>query len=237
MTIRKSISEEDAMKIIADKIGEELDREMKEAESAAERNLSPDPKILELARRIDAQRIQERKRWRYRCGVRIAAVFLVCLIGAGVILAESSEAFRVKFFNIFRNYDNTVILLPETEAEMLDGWKDYWYPSYMPEEFKLTAADESYKYLVFQSEQDEREIIISEEDGDATVSYEKSEEEEITETKVMLGDKDGYLIASESGNYAILLWKAGDMLIELRLKGSTDSKLAIKIAENMKYIS
>jgi hypothetical protein len=74
------------------------------------------------------------------------AIFILIVFSSITILTISVEAFRVKVFNFFIDVNETHTEI-RVEEDTKDNernkpiWKDYYFPSYLPENFEVTNTD------------------------------------------------------------------------------------------------
>ena len=163
------------------KIGDEREREFDALAKKADRIEIP-PELHETLKRMireadregkAEERKAEKKRRRSRAG-RMAAIAAVCLLMVNFIALETSDAYRSYVLQLFFDADaGGATVLTETEYDMIGDWKDYWYPSWLPDGYSLSAAEETagQKSLLFSSQTDNTEIIILQSDKDVSVSY------------------------------------------------------------------
>ena len=225
----------EAMKILA----EEVDHEWRQAKSKESDELAaPSPKLNEklllAAKSADGQ-IQKKKKNRiYRKFMRMAAIFVIGVVTASVIGLGTSEAFRDKVFEIFHNTSQDSITLRNNEEyELLGEWSDYWYPTYLPEAFTLTAVDEARKLLMFTKPTGE-EVLIYEESNDINISFD-SEHQEYEEISVPFGK--GYFFRNDDNHTMDCVILTDSRILQIELYDFDNQEEAVKIISSLTYIS
>lgn len=197
-------------------------------------DIKPDPKILNMAREYDKmrakkKRIQQRKRF-----MQIAAMIMICFVSLSAITLETSDAFRARFYQIFSSEDEgSAALLSQDEYDLIGEWKDYWYPTYLPEGFVLEAAEktELEKVMLFALDA-ETECRIREIQLEATttidIDYTLIEE-------VKIGYYNGCILINQDYNSSSIYWTTEDRQICIEMTNGCDKEMLLEIAENMKY--
>lgn len=189
--------------------------------------------LLNMAKEIDHFRKEDRKKRRWKVFSRVAAVLLVCCISVGGLTLESSEGLRKRFFTLIFNEEAGGVTFSKGEEELLSGWKEFWYPAYLPQGFELMYAEKQEHFLVF-SDGSDRILRISEVDGDTIVSFD-TDTQRIEEEKI--GIYDGYyLYDEEHKRYSLFFGVNENENIYIRSEGFADKAELIKVAESMEYI-
>lgn len=197
-------------------------------------DIKPDPKILNMAREYDKmqakkKRIQQRKRF-----MQIAAMIMICFVSLSAITLETSDAFRARFYQIFSSEDEgSAALLSQDEYDLIGDWKDYWYPTYLPEGFALQAAEQTElkKIMLFTSKKGE-ECRINENPLDMGMSVD-TDYTSIEEVKV--GYHNGCIFLNEEYDILSICWSTEDRQISIEMTGTNDKDLLLKVAEGMEY--
>ena len=232
-----SILSDEIMEKIAEILDEELTADLERyAKMDVEIPPEHDRKMLEMARRCDRERVRAKRRTACRKAVRVAAVFLVVMLALGGIGMSSSEAFRMRVFNLFENKeDGAVILRGETDAEILDGWEDYWYPTYLPEGYYLLDAEDDSltKFLLFKSSDDSREIRLLEDQGGGSLAVDMDTNEC---EKINNGDYEIYVFHDQENSTRLAIWSIGEQRIRMYLPDEEDNDTICKIATNLKHV-
>lgn len=232
-----SILSDEIMEKIAEILDEELTADLERyAKMEVEIPLEHDRKILEMARRCDRERRRAKRRTACRKAARVAAVFLVVMLALGGIGISSSEAFRMRVFNLFENKeDGAVVLRSKTDAEILKGWEDYWYPEYLPEGYYLLSAEDDSltKVLLFKSPDGEEEIKLREDRTgvSAAVDMDTNKYE-----KLNSGDYEIYIFRDTGNSTVLAIWAVGEYKMQLYLPDSEDVDTICKIADNLQYV-
>lgn len=192
-----------------------------------------DSATLEMIKQMDRERAKKEKQVKWKRYSRVAAIALICIISINVIGISTSEAYRSKLFNLFYN-EGSVTLLSQSEQEMLQGWEDFWYPTYLPEGFYLFGvSDEVVKVMAFASDSNEGMIHISILPENRPVHYDTDNS---TQENVRINEFDGIMFCSESYNYVMVTWLTDDSVIEISMSNSQDKELIMKIAKGMEYV-
>lgn len=197
-------------------------------------DIKPNPEILNMAREYDKMQAKKRTLQQRKKFVQIAAMIMVCFVSLSAITLETSDAFRARFYQIFSNEDEgSAALLSQDEYDLIGDWKDYWYPTYLPEGFVLEAAEknESEKIMLFVSETG-REIRIFERSLEAATSVD-IDYTSIEDIKI--GYHNGCLLANEEYSFLSIYWLMEDRQICIEMTGLDNEEMLIEIAENMKY--
>lgn len=206
----------------------------KDGEPISILDIEPDPQILNLARKFDEKQAKKKKMQRKRHFVHVAAMVMVCFVAFSAITLESSDAFKRKFYQIFSIQDEgSAALLSQDEYDLIGDWKDYWYPTYIPEGFVLQAAEktEFEKVMLFSSDAGE-ECRIREIPMDAAITLD-TDHTSIEEVKI--GYHNGYLTVNEEYNRSSIYWSTEDRQICIEMTGKNDKDVLLKIAENLQY--
>ncbi|WP_251615541.1 DUF4367 domain-containing protein [Senimuribacter intestinalis] len=206
----------------------------KDGEPISIMDIEPDPKILNLAREFDEKQAKKKKIQRKRHFVQVAAMIMVCFVTFSAITLESSDAFRLKIYQIFSIQDEgSAALLSQDEYDLIGDWKDYWYPTYIPEGFVLQAAEktEFEKVMLFSSDARE-ECRIREIPMDAAITVD-TEHTSIEEVKI--GYHNGFLMVTEEYDSLSIYWSTEDRQLCIEMTGKHDKDTLLKIAEKMEY--
>ena len=221
---------------LAEKISEEFKAIICEYEQKAEKEeVFIDKEILELSRNMDTEMRKQKQYQRILSLSRIAAVFVVGIILMGSLTLSSSEAFRVKLFDLFfDSQSGSIILRTEEERELLKDWDDYWYPTYMAEGFSLTGAEETEidKIMLYTANLNGELRIFQYSSQDAIMEHDI--DSNLVE-EISVGYYAGYFFEDEINNQKTLIWQTENEIIEIVTIGYNDTAELLKIAENMKY--
>lgn len=240
---KMKISSDDILKEAAKLIEEEFKTEMKGYEEAAarltEEQAPVDEQFLEFARQYDKEHAQKKKKISARRFGRIAAVFLVATIAIGGITMGVSEAFRLKVVElIFDGEESGMFLKPEQpkENKLLENFSGgYWYPEYLPEGCELTFAEETdtRKMMAFEPEDKSYYITLFEYSaGGLSMTFDT---DFLVREEVIIGESKGYLFTDEEYSNCVVVWQAGDKVLEMITYDFSDREGILKIAKNIRY--
>ncbi len=232
-----SILSDEIMEKIAEILDEELTADLERyAKMDVEIPPEHDRKMLEMARRCDRERVRAKRRTACRKAVRVAAVFLVVMLALGGIGMSSSEAFRMRVFNLFENKeDDAVVLRNGSEMEILKGWSNYWYPEYLPEAYYLFAADVSEfgKVMCFNTAS-----------GDEVRIYERTHNRQISVDvdtnkykQLYTKEYEIYVFCDSENDTTDIIWMPDDATtLQILISGIQDDETVSSIIQNMRYI-
>ncbi len=240
---KKEYSADEVLKEVAELSKKEMiekDKEyLKKMESIDEifPMLEPDHSFLEFARAYDKNEKKRKVTEKRKRILQIAAVFLVCITTMTAIAVETSEAFRVRFYNLFSDEtDGAVTLLTEREQEIIGEWEDYWYPTYVPEGFQMVGSERNpgESVMAFQNEDRQKSFYITEVSLDAVFGHD-------TDTnaleEIQVGYYKGYLFEDVQNQSIDVYWLTDDRQIMINTTGGMDKEAVIKIAEGLEYRS
>lgn len=169
---------------------------------------------------------------------RFAAIFIVCIVSAGVITAGVSHAFKYKSFDVvFYQEEGGVSLTPEAPEEdfMAVDIKGYWYPDYLPEGCSLDSYTEnkSSTVLYFKNEEQNYDVRLFEyrAKGFSMTNNTRCQ----TMEKVVIGDSEAYLFYNGEDRYCYVVWQADDRVLTLRADNFTDTEELLKIAKSVTH--
>jgi len=196
-------------------------------------DIEPDPEILKLAKEYDKIAALKKRQKRRKDFVCIAALVVICVVTVSAVTIETSDALKLDFFRIFHNEENgAATLVAEDEYDLIGDWEDYWYPTYMPEGYVLTAAEKTEQDSVMLYASEEGEIRIIEQPLDSNVTFD-TDHADVEEVRI--GYHQGYLVTSEEYDFMSLYWKTDERQIGIVKDGACDKEMLMKIAESMKY--
>lgn len=227
-------SEEEILTLMAKKVALEFENEIDEMEN----NLLEVPEELDhKTQSMINEMILKDRRNKYRNSLkRVAALLIVCLSIFNMFAFTVSEAYREKVLKFVpHEEDGSVHLLHENEAELLDGWDDYWYPDYLPEGYRLVAAEkEGVTLLVFISDFDDCVIRIEQYSENAGMAFNT---DGVEYRSIDINHYDGFIFVDERYDSVLLVWRTDESILQIHLSGSIDEEVAIQIAESMKLIN
>lgn len=206
----------------------------KDGEPISIMDIEPDPKILNLAREFDEKQAKKKKIQRKRHFVQVAAMIMVCFVTLSAITLETSDAFRVKILQVFSNKeDGSATLLSQDEDDLIGDWKDYWYPTYIPEGYILQAAEKTeFEKVMLFSSQIGTELRIFERSPETTMTVDT---DHTSIEQIKIGYYNGCLFVNEEYNFLSVYWLTEDRQIYIEMTGENDKELLLKIAENLQY--
>lgn len=217
---------------LAEKIDDEFEKEYAEL-SEIGKSFSPplDAKLTETASFYDKKYATVKKKSMNLRMLKKAAIFLLVFVSVNAAAMESSQAYRQFVFQIFENEENNSITFHEQiEQDMMGEWDDYWYPSQMPEGYKITAAEESpQKCILIHNGQ--KELLITEYAAGTELSYD-TKHSQISDIRI--NASVGKLISFE--NQKMIVYPTENMILEFTFDSDIPEADVITIAENMEYV-
>lgn len=229
------LAEEEAQAFVKESekiLKSEMDANAAKAESLTD---SPDREILRMAKAVDASG-NGQTRCVFNRFSRYAAVFIGCLVVAGTIGVATSDAFKAKLFNVFISEETGSVALESVpEDSPMENWSDYWYPEYIPDGFKFTAAEESNfdKIIRFDSIDSDQYIIISMWNSEGSVTAYNMDGVEYG--SISIGEYEGYYFTDEKDGSCIVTWLTEEQTIRI-ISQYVDKSEIIKVAESMTYV-
>lgn len=217
-------------------IEKQIEDDIKERE---ERNIDIpkelDEKLLNIVRQIDGDRKAEIRKNNWKSMSRVVATLLICLTCVGTLAVGTSDALRLKIFNLFSN-DKTgsVTFHNNEEADAIGSWKNFWYPGYLPEGFELAASSEEEHFLLYQNKKDESEISVYEIDSDATLSLDN---ETSGRQKIKVGQYEGYMLSNRKAGNTAVVWLMDEKTVMMEFANLHDQDMILRIIDDMKYIN
>ncbi len=163
-------------------------------------------------------------------------MFIGCLVVAGTIGVATSDAFKAKLFNVFISEETGSVALESVpEDSPMENWSDYWYPEYIPDGFKFTAAEESNfdKIIRFDSIDSDQYIIISMWNSEGSVTAYNMDGVEYG--SISIGEYEGYYFTDEKDGSCIVTWLTEEQTIRI-ISQYVDKSEIIKVAESMTYV-
>lgn len=230
------LAEEEAQAFVKESekiLKSEMDAYAAKAESLTDR---PDREILKMAKAVDVSRNRQTRRGINRFS-RYAAVFIGCLVVAGTIGVATSDAFKAKLFNVFISEETGSVALESVpEDSPMENWSDYWYPEYIPDGFKFTAAEESNteKIIRFDSSNSDAYILISISNEDDTVISLDSRHSEVE--SISINSYDGYIAVNDEAKVCNIVWLTETQVIDLYSNGYVMKDELTKMASEMQRI-
>lgn len=227
--------EQKMMKALAQKIDNEFEKEYEELNEAG-KAFSPqlDGKLLEAAKFYDKRYAAGQKKRKSRQILQKAAVFLLIFLSVNTLAIGTSHAYRQFVFQVFENNENNSMTIHNpAELDMIGSWEDYWYPTYLPDGYQITYAEEiPEKCLLIQPGTGGESLIITEYSQGTEISYD-TEHSQISDIQIL--NYLGKRIAFE--NHTIIVYPTETMILEFRFDAGIPEQEVVKIAENMKYVA
>lgn len=233
-------SEEEVLKRIAESSKDQILKQNTEYEKRLDMidevfHIEPDPAFLEFAQKYDRQRAKTINKRKYSKPLQVVAAVLVCGVAASALAVETSEAFRVKLYNLlFDDESGGVSMLTEDESDLIGDWEDFWYPAYKPEGMKMISAqnDGEMKIQLLSSDNGDREIRLMEFPLENVweIDTDTNDMEPVT-----VGNFSGYLFEDKDNARIKIIWMLDDRQISLIGTGKITTKELTKMAENLKY--
>lgn len=219
----------------AELIEQEIEAEIEERENrdvAIPEEL--DHKLLEMARKLDHDRKVDIKKRHRKTLNRIAAIFLLCLISIGTITVGSSEALRLKIYNLFSNdQTGSITFRNNEEADAVGSWNGFWYPTYLPEGFNLVTSEEGDHFLLYVNKKEEAEINVYEIDSRASLSL---DDETSSKQEIKIEQYNGYLFSNDKTGNKSVVWLMDKKTIITEFS-NVDISETLKVIDGMKYIN
>ncbi|MDW7669263.1 MAG: DUF4367 domain-containing protein [Bacillota bacterium] len=113
------------------------------------------------------------------------------------------------------------------KSKLPDEWKEYYYPTFIPDNFELITAEEfgNSKYLTFENNLDQYIKIIQ-----SSMNFESQiDTEGATIIEIDVNGNEGMLI--EKDNRLILIWNNDERIF--RIQNNLDRNTILKIANNL----
>lgn len=211
----------------------ELEEEFRQAASDAA--CVPDKlhkEMLELFREADTARKAERRRIQRKKYLQTAAAVLICTTITAGMTMNVSEGFRKKVFRIFNYEQEGAVELRADEEDLIGDWSDYWYPTYLPEGYKLAAAEEIDHFMLFQNEKKENFRVFEEELNAITTV-----DTDTTQRKtVKVGTHEGFLLCDSEEEGCKAIWTTDSCCVNIYFDSIQEQNEIIKILNNMKFV-
>jgi len=223
------------MKALARKTDNAFEKEYEELNEAG-REFSPqlDAKLLEAAKFYDKRYAAGQKKRKSRQILQKAAVFLLIFLSVNTLAMGTSHAYRQFVFQVFENKENNSITIHNpAELDMIGSWEDYWYPTYLPEGYQITYAEEvPVKCFLIQPGTGAESLIITEYPQGSEISYD-TEHSQISDIQILnyLGKR------IEFEDHTRIVYPTETMILEFSFDAGIPEQEVVKIAENMKYVT
>ncbi len=164
-----------------------------------------------------------------------AAIILCAILLSAAAITLSVEAFRIKFFNLFiesGSDHNRIEFQEEGDSLSLpEDWEDYYYPIWLPEDYKLldTQRNDAAKVIILLN--DSNDLMIFTQNTNNLGLNMDNEDSDIT--IVPINDNEGYMV--EKDGIISISWSQNNTV--LTLEGAEEISEMMKIAEKIKKVS
>lgn len=227
------IMEQKFLKKLAQKIDNEFENEYAEL-SEIGKDFSPalDAKLLETAKSYDKKYSTVQKARKDIQFLKKIAIFLVVFLSANAIAIGTSQAYRQFVFQVLENKDNNAITFHNrAEQDMLGSWDDYWYPTYLPKNYQIVAAEENpEKSILIHA--GESSLLITEYSKGAEISYDTKHSQL---SDIRIHNSIGKKMVFDEQN--IIVYPTDTYILEFTFDSEISEEEVVKIAENMEYVN
>ena len=160
------------------------------------------------------------------------AIFLVVFLSANAIAIGTSQAYRQFVFQVLENKDNNAITFHNrAEQDMLGSWDDYWYPTYLPKNYQIVAAEENpEKSILIHA--GESSLLITEYSKGAEISYDTKHSQL---SDIRIHNSIGKKMVFDEQN--IIVYPTDTYILEFTFDSEISEEEVVKIAENMEYVN
>lgn len=197
-------------------------------------DIPPDPEILRRVREVDRKNVKEKRKKKVVKYLQITAAFVLCFTTMSAIAMETSDAFRVRVYQLFEDKEQGgVTLFTQEEYDLIGDWDNYWYPTYLPENTTMIGAEKDgvERVMAFRLE-DGAEVRINEYSLDCRISVDT---DHTTMEEVRIGYYKGYLFTLDEYLHMSVFWMTDDRQLSVRMEGKLDKELLLQIAEGLEY--
>lgn len=190
--------------------------------------------FLDYNKKIDKKkRIKKIKKTAVKISKKVAVIFMIISLASSIIIM-TVEAIRTNFFNIiietYQKY-SSISLQEEIDNNFVDefpaDWEDYYYPTFIPDNFELISTNEfgSSKHITFENNSSQYIKIIQ-----SGMNFESQiDTEGATIIEIDINGNEGMLI--EKDKQFILIWNNNERIF--RIQSNLDRNTIIKIANNL----
>ena len=191
-----------------------------------------DDKILNMMKDKDKAIKAKKKHVAIKKITKIAAIFLVVFVTTGVIAIDKSDALKEDFLNFI--YGNGIVKVEnDVEGKVMNSWKEFWYPSFVPDDLILKGAEEENHMLLYFSEASDREMRISEMSLDTTFTLDR-ETTKIYQMKV--AGNESFYYKDNDKNISGIIIKYHNKYVLVECTGTWKQSEVIKVADGLVYI-
>lgn len=165
---------------------------------------------------------------------RRAAIILIVIGLAFTTITMNVDAFRVRLLNMIIETTKQFLVVEFKENYNIDymeefpsDWKDYYYPTILPESFsfKSAFAANNTKYIIFTDGQDNELHFVQ---GTVTADF-QFDSENGSVFDVDINDNEGIII--EKDGLSIITWH--NNYNSFYLQGNLEKSILLKIAESI----
>jgi hypothetical protein len=210
-----------------------IDIAREEADALEAEDAPPDPLALRAVGRAMGCRNFSRllKRTLPRIARAAAMVVLLFYLALTTVLAVSADA-RQKFMTLFVNvtpYYSELSLNPiePTYVTAPAGWKEKYYPEYIPEGWTLSGIDEFFADALYLNAAGDKHLRFSVYTEDAAVSI-NTEGAEISH--VSLNGIMSMVAENKKEGFTWVTWSTGDRMIVVYVDGDMETALDIAVS-------
>ncbi|HML35804.1 MAG TPA: DUF4367 domain-containing protein [Bacillota bacterium] len=193
--------------------------------------------LIESLEKADREKA---RRKRMKSFGKIAAVILLCLVTVFTVLTATVDAFRYRVFDFLQiDHGEYLELVPEEsnplkeeeKALLPDDWKGLFYPTLLPEGFRLIEAFEggSIRDLTFG---DDKDHFLSLSVSPAGKTKTGVDNEDVKKSEVDINGVKGY--AWEKDGTCLIIWINYEHQFDLFSDSLTPGEM-LKIAESIRY--
>lgn len=229
----KSMIDEEILETVSDMIHTEIEMDIIDHDK-----INPcipkdlDEKMQELMRSKDQEIANHKRRGTVKRITKIAAVVMICFVATGLIAIDKSDALKQNIMNFIYD-EGFVIVENDIEANIMNSWQEFWYPTYVPDDLKLKSSDEKHHLLSYLSDESTRELRVDE------FSLETSFTMDTETTKVhdlKLNGKDGFYYEDEKHKNSGVIIKENDRYVAVECSGEWKQSEVMKIVNGLVYI-
>lgn len=190
--------------------------------------------MLGFIRAQDNKRKAKERKRRCQRFIRAAAIFLVAFVSLNAVAISTSEAYRERIMSLFKD-DTGVILRTEDEYDLIGDWKNFWYPTNLPETYKLSLAEkvEDSFVMLYLDDENSIELRIKEYPVGQGLMFDT---DYLAQENLKVGSYDGYIFIDKEHLLHYAVWMTEKDVIYMEFVGNVTTVEVRKIAEGMKFI-
>ncbi|WP_113676027.1 DUF4367 domain-containing protein [Vallitalea guaymasensis] len=147
------------------------------------------------------ERVKKLNRRFKKAGCKVA-VLLLLVISMGTVLSCTVEAFRIKILNFFieDNKEYTSVQVKEDEESIPDSWSNYYYPEYLPQDFRLDKSEIMNDKKILRFIDGDKFILITQSPNGTNYQMDTEDAEA---DKIVINDYEGLLIEKQENTTII----------------------------------